>query len=51
MRFTVHPHNREWIVFDNRERLAVLNYRTRASAEKAAQGCNAAGRTISTPYS
>jgi hypothetical protein len=50
MRFTVHKHKREWIVFDNQERLAVLNYRTEASANNAARGCNAANRVIPTPF-
>lgn len=51
MRFTVHPLQREWIVFDNQERFAVLNYRTEANAEAAARGCNVANRVIPTPYS
>lgn len=50
-RFIVHPHVREWIVFYNQELLAVLNYRTQNSADKAAHGCNAAGRIISIKYS
>lgn len=51
MRFTVHPHKREFVVFDNQERLAVLNYRTEASADRAAELCNKTGRVIETPYS